>query len=454
MEPQGKDNWIFSKKRAGWLPSPPQILVLGFAGLILAGAVLLTMPFALAPGSRPDFLTSLFTATSAVCVTGLVVVDTGTHWSSAGHLVILLMIQVGGLGFMTMATLFFILLGRKINLRERLLIQESLNQVSVEGVVRLAKYIFIFTFLTELIFALVLGTRWASDLGWERGLWYGLFHAVSSFNNAGFDLFGDFRSLTGYREDPLVNLSVTTLIILGGLGFTVIADLYRTRRLRRLSLHSRLVLLITLVLLVLGTLLISALEWSGTLSQLTPGAKIMAAYFQSVTTRTAGYNTLDIAALHSSTQFLMIILMFIGASPGSTGGGIKTATFFVLGLAVISQVRGKEDAEIFGRRVPKFSIYKSLSIMSMAIALVISVTLLLTITEGADFLTVFFEAVSAFATVGLSMGLTPQLTDAGKLLIIATMFMGRLGPLTVAYALAQRRKRVLYRLPEENIIVG
>lgn len=438
----------------GWRVSPPQFLVLGFAGVILAGAVLLTMPFALQPGSEPDFMTSLFTATSAVCVTGLVVVDTGTHWSLAGHVIILILIQVGGLGFMTMATLFFMIMGRQINLRERLLMQEALNQVRVEGIVRLAKYILIFTFSIEILFALILGARWSADLGWQRGLWFGLFHSVSAFNNAGFDLFGEFRSLTGYREDFLVNISITTLIILGGLGFTVILDLYRSRKPRKLSLHSKLVLLFTVILLALGTLLILALEWSNTLAALSPAGKLLAAYFQSVTPRTAGYNTVDIAALHSSTQFFIIMLMFIGASPVSTGGGIKTSTFVVLGLAVLALASGREDAVAFGRRIPKFQIYKALAILLMAITLVVTITMLLSIAEDADFLMVLFETVSAFGTVGLTMGLTPHLTPVGQLLMIMTMFFGRLGPLTVAFALAQRRRRALLRYPEENIMVG
>jgi len=438
-----------------WRPSPPQILVTGFAAVILVGAVLLTLPFSLQPGKTPDFLTSLFTATSAVCVTGLVVVDTGTHWSTAGQVIILLLIQVGGLGFMSMATFFSILMGRRINLRERLLIKEALNQLNIEGIVRLAKYVFVFTFGTELIFALILGLRWSADMGFRRGMWYGLFHSVSAFNNAGFDIFGGFKSLTEYKEDVVVIMSITTLIILGGIGFSVIADIYRSRKgLKRLSLHSKLVLTITTILLAAGAILILLLEWSNTLAELNPAGKLLASYFQSVTPRTAGYNTLDIAALHGSTQFLLIVLMFIGASPGSTGGGIKTSTFGALSLAVLSQVAGKDDAEVFGRRIPKWQIYKSLAIAFMALALVMFMAFLLEITENASFLKVLFETVSAFGTVGLTMGLTPELTSAGRILIILTMFAGRLGPLTVALAMAKRRKRAVFRFPEENIIVG
>lgn len=248
-------------------------------------------------------------------------------------------------------------------------------------------------------------------------------------------------------------MSVTMLIILGGLGFTVIADIYRYPR-HRLSLHSKMVLVFTAFLLTVGTLLFLALEWSNTLAHLTPAGKIMASYFQSVTTRTAGFNTLDIAELNGASQLLTIMLMFIGASPVSTGGGIKTMTFLVLVLAVWSFVAGKEDAEVFDRRIPKFQIYKALAIMFLFVNMIIVVTLLLVITEKADFLTVFFETVSAFGTVGLSMGLTTELTPYGKVLIIMTMFFGRLGPLTVAFALAQRRRRRMYRLPEETIIVG
>ncbi|OPY57517.1 MAG: Ktr system potassium uptake protein B [Pelotomaculum sp. PtaU1.Bin035] len=442
-------------KRVTLRVTPSQILVAGFAAIILTGAIMLTMPFAVRPGEEISFLTSLFTATSAVCVTGLVVVDTATHWTTFGHVIILVLIQVGGLGFMTMATFFAILLGRRIGLRQRLIIQESLNQTNVAGIVRLAKYILFFTFITEFVFALILAVRWSADFGWRTGLWYGLFHSISAFNNAGFDLFGNFRSLTGYVGDITVNLCITTLIITGGIGFSVIVDLFqRGRNFKHLSLHTKLALSVTGFLIFVGTLLIYFLEMDNTLKPLNPAGKALAAYFQAVTPRTAGYNTLDIGILRPSTQFFIVVLMFIGASPGSTGGGIKTTTIGALTVAVWSMTKGRTNAEIFHRRLGQEQINKSMAILLIAITLVITVSLLLSITETADFLTVLFETTSAFGTVGLSMGLTPKLTVAGRCLVILTMFLGRVGPLTFAFALAQGRRKAALQYPEEKILVG
>ncbi|HOV79262.1 MAG TPA: TrkH family potassium uptake protein [Bacillota bacterium] len=435
--------------------TPAQTLVIGVAAVILAGAVLLTLPVAVQPGREINFLTSLFTATSAVCVTGLVVVDTGTHWTLFGHIVILSLIQVGGLGFMTMATFLFLLLGRRIGLRQRLIIQESLNQTNLAGIVRLARYVLIFTFVTEAVFAIILAIRWSADLGWRKGLWFGLFHSVSAFNNAGFDLFGGFKSLTAYAGDATVTLSITTLIILGGIGFGVIVDLVRRlKETRHLSLHAKLVLSVTGILILFGTVSIYLLEYDNTLRNLSPLGKVLASYFQAVTPRTAGYNTLDIGALHSATQFLIIVLMFIGASPGSTGGGIKTTTFSALAVSVWSMIRGKEDAEVFRRRIAKDQVFRALAIFFMASALVIVVSLLLSITENADFLALLFETTSAFGTVGLTMGITPGLTPPGRVLIIATMFLGRVGPLTLAFALSRARAKPHLRFPEEKILIG
>jgi len=442
-------------KRLTLQVTPSQILVAGFVAIIITGAILLTMPFAVRPGEEISFLTSLFTATSAVCVTGLVVVDTATHWTTFGHVIILILIQVGGLGFMTMATFFALLLGRRIGLRQRLIIQESLNQTNVAGIVRLAKYVLLFTFTIEFTFTLILAFRWSADLGWPKGLWYGFFHSVSAFNNAGFDLFGNFRSLTGYVEDVTVNLCITTLIIIGGIGFSVIVDLFQQKgNFRHLSLHTKLTLSVTGLLLLIGILLIYFLEMDNTLKPLSPAGKVLAAYFQAVTPRTAGFNTLDTGALRSATQFLIVVLMFIGASPGSTGGGVKTTTFGALVVAVWSMAKGKTDAEIFHRRIGQEQIYKSVVILLLATSLVVTVSLLLSITENADFLAILFETTSAFGTVGLSMGLTPKLTIAGRILITLTMFLGRVGPLTVAFALAQSRRKTSLRFPEEKILVG
>ena len=452
MLTEGK-NFFGAQKRRSLRFSPAKTLVAGFAFVILCGAVLLCLPFASAAGRETDFLTALFTATSAVCVTGLVVVDTGTYWSFWGQLIILFLIQTGGLGFMTMATLFFLFTGKKIGLKERMLIRESLNQVDVAGVVRLVRAVLIFTFLTEGFFALVLSFRWFSDFGWPRCVWLGVFHAVSAFNNAGFDLFGDFRSLTAYVDDPVVVLSVSTLIVLGGLGFSVVLNILPGRR-QRLSLHSRLVLLITLLLLGGAFICFLFLEWTNTLEGLSLSGKFLASLFQAVTPRTAGFNTVDIAGLRTATQFFLIMLMFIGASPGSTGGGIKTTTFYLLVLVAWCRIRGRGGIEAFWRRIPQDQADRALTVFLMGAGLVCGVTMLLLITEGADFLRTLFEVTSAFGTVGLSMGLTTELSPWGRLLIIFTMYTGRLGPLTVAFALAERRRKVYVRHPEEKLMIG
>lgn len=442
-------------KIRGILNHPSRILVLGFLGVILTGATLLTLPISSANNQYTNFLTALFTSTSAVCVTGLVVVDTGTHWSTFGHVVIMTLIQVGGLGFMTMAVLFALLMGRRISFRERLLIQESLNVIDLSGLVRLAKQIILLTLTIQLAVAFLLMTTWIPEFGTLKGIWFSTFHAVSGFNNAGFDLMGDFQGLTPYVGDPIVNIAITTNIILGGIGFTVMADLLRFRKTKKLTVHTRFALIITVSLLVLGTLVIFFLELNNTLAPLNFSTKLWASWFQAVTPRTAGFNTLDITVLRPATLFFIILLMFIGASPGSTGGGIKTTTFGMLGLAVISMAKGKEDAEIFQRRLPKDLIYRGLSIVLLAITWVFFATLALSITEKADFLVILFEVVSAFGTVGLTAGLTTKLTNFGQIIIIITMFLGRLGPLTLAFALAARHKRKNHiRYPEERVIIG
>jgi trk system potassium uptake protein TrkH len=444
--------------KRGFGLSPSQVLVLGFAAAILIGALLLSLPWATANGGGTGFLNALFTATSAVCVTGLVVVDTGTYWSAFGKTVILLLIQVGGLGFMTFATMVFIALGKRISLRERLVIQEQQNQLTLQGVVRLTKQIILVTMIVEGIGALLLSIRFVPRFGAAKGLAYGVFHSVSAFCNAGFDLFGEYRSLTLYAGDYLVSGVVIMLLVIGGLGFSVISEVIRIRKLKRLSLHTKLVLLITTVLLILGTVLIFALEYSNpyTLGPLTPGGKVMASVFHSATPRTAGFNTLPINGLTNATRFLSIILMFIGGSSGSTAGGIKVTTAGILAMTVMSVIMGREDTEVFKRSISKETVYRALAIATIALIILVAATIILTITENAGFMAILFEAVSAFGTVGMSMGITPDLTAVGKATIIAVMFAGRLGPLTVANAIArrQRGKKSKIRYPEEKILVG
>ncbi|MGZ0084263.1 TrkH family potassium uptake protein [Caldibacillus thermoamylovorans] len=444
-------------KGKGIVLDPPKILVLGFALIILAGALLLTLPMATVNGKGLPFLDALFTATSATCVTGLVVVDTGTTFTLFGQLVILALIQVGGLGFMTFATLFAFLLGKRISLKERLLLQEALNQLTIEGIVRLVKRIFIFTIAIEGVGGVLLSLRFALDMPVGRAIYFGFFHAISNFNNAGFDLMGEFRSLTGYVDDPVVSLVVPLLIILGGIGFIVMNEVYEYRQTRRLSLHTKVVVATTGWLLLASMALILVLEWNNpkTMGPLSLSGKLLSAFYQAVTPRTAGSNTLNIPDLTQPTLFLIIFLMFVGASPGSTGGGIKTTTFTTLLGAVWSQIRGKEDVVLFRNRVIYDTVYKSLTVTMSGLFIVMLVTMVLTVTEnGKDFLMILFEATSAFGTVGLSMGLTPELSPLGKMVIILTMFAGRVGPLTIAYAVTLRRQPDPFRYPKGRMMIG
>ncbi|GGJ78893.1 trk system potassium uptake protein TrkH [Anoxybacillus voinovskiensis] len=436
---------------------PPKVLVLGFALIIMLGALLLTLPIATNDGRGLPWLDALFTATSATCVTGLVVVDTGTTFTLFGQLVILFLIQIGGLGFMTFATFFAFLVGKRISLKERLLLQEALNNLSIEGIVRLVKRVLVFTVVIELVGGILLAIRFSFDMPPVKAFYFGMFHAISNFNNAGFDLMGGFRSLTGYVEDPFVNLVICTLITLGGIGFIVLNELYEYRQTRRFSLHTKIVFVTSGLLVLFSMLFILLLEWHNpkTLSPLSPIGKVLSSLFQAVTPRTAGSNTLNISDLTQPTLFLLIFLMFVGASPGSTGGGIKTTTFATLIGAVWSQIKGKEDVIFFKKRIVYDTIYKSLTVTLSGLFIVMVVTMLLTITEqGHDFLMILFEATSAFGTVGLSMGLTPELSPFGKVLIIFTMFAGRVGPLTIAYAVTLHRKPDPFRYPKGKIMIG
>lgn len=439
---------------------PAQALVLGFAALIFLGGLLLTLPAATRSGQSTGFLDALFTATSAVCVTGLVIFDTGTYWSPLGQMIIMILIQIGGLGFMTFGILFAILLGKKIGLKSRLLLQQSFNEFTLQGVVRLAIRVLLITLGIELSAAVLLSLRMVPRLGFFRGVWFSLFHAVSAFNNAGFDIFGSvsgpYSSLTSFYGDPLVLLVIAFLFILGGLGFTVMIDLVRKHRFGKLTLHSKLVVTTTLGLILTGTLAILVLESGNpdTLGEMGTADAVLNAFFQAVTPRTAGFNSLDIAALLPGTQLLIMLLMFIGASPGSTGGGIKTTTFASLFAGAKALVKGSHGAVMYNRKIPEEQISRSMLIMILASSLVITSTFFLMLSDQGDFLTTMFEVISAFGTVGLSMGMTPELTVPGRLIIMMTMFMGRLGPVTVAFALSRSQRTNIIGFPEEKIILG
>jgi trk system potassium uptake protein TrkH len=423
--------------------TPARFLVLGFAAVILAGALLLTLPVSSKDGHSLHFIDALFTSTSAVCVTGLVVVDTGTHFTQFGQFVIIALIQVGGLGFMTMSTLIAMLLGKKIGLRERVLIQESFNQFTLAGLVRLIRNVALVTLAFEGIGGLILSLRFLADFPPDRAFAFGYFHAVSAFCNAGFDLFGQvygkFSSITHYVSDWTVTLTIGGLIVFGGLGFPVIVELLKHRRGRKFSLHAKLVLKMTAILLISGTLLILFFEIANvkTMAGLDWQGKFLGALFQSITPRTAGYNSLDISQMYSASWLVLIALMFIGASPSSTGGGIKTTTFGVLMATVGATIHGKEDAEIFERRLPKDLVFKALTITFVAFTWITVVTLIMSLVEPFSFIQLLFDVVSAFGTVGLTTGITPQLGDLSRILLTVTMFMGRLGPLTIMVALIQ-----------------
>ncbi|KOO47145.1 Ktr system potassium transporter B [Priestia koreensis] len=431
--------------------SPPQFLILTFVVFIILGTMLLKMPIS---SNQPiSWLDSLFTITSAMTVTGLVVVDTGTAYSYVGQVIIMIWIQIGGLGIMSFAILFFMFLGKKIGFRERVLIQQSLNQTTIGGVIRLVRSLFAFSLIIEGIAVIFLSIRWVPELGWGKGLYYSLFHAVSAFNNAGFGLWPD--NLMKYVGDPIVNLTISGLLILGGLGFTVMADVWRKRTFSKLSLHSKLMIVGTIVLNIVAMVIILLLEMNNakTLGSLPWSDKLWAAYFQGVSPRTAGFNTIDVTQINDSTAFFTIILMFIGAGSASTGGGIKLTTFLIIVLAVFTYLKGKEEITTFKRSIDNKLVFKSLAIAMISILFVILAVFILSITEKAPFVKIVYEVVSAFGTVGLSMGLTFDLTWIGKIVLIFIMFLGKLGPLTLAFSLARRDSSKI-RYPKEDILAG
>lgn len=437
---------------------PSQVMVIGFALVIIIGAILLTLPISSATGERLSFADALFTSTSAVCVTGLVVVDTVTYFSLFGQVVILLLIQVGGLGFMTMATLVALLIGKRISLKSRLLIQESLGKSEISGVVRITKYVVYFTIFMEGLGAFLLSLRFIPLYGFSKGLYFSIFHSISAFCNAGFDLFGGFRSLTPFVEDPLVILTIMGLIIIGGLGFSVIFDILQNRSFKKISLNSKLVLTLTGILLFVGFVFVFAFEYANpqTIGNLSFKGKLLASAFQSVTPRTAGYNALLIDQLTMPTLLLTMIFMFIGGSPGSTAGGIKTTTFGLVILSMISVIKGDPDSVIFRRKVARDATMRALAVLGVAFAIVIMMVMILSISEKqVDFMVILFEVVSAFGTVGLSMGLTTNLTVIGKLALTFTMFMGRIGVLTFVIAISNRQQgfKALLHYPEGKINV-
>lgn len=436
--------------------SPGRLLVVGYASLALTGALLLMLPVAVTTPGRLTFTEAMFTSTSAVCVTGLAVIPIGQRLSLFGQLVVLVLMQVGGMGVMTVSTLFMVLLGRRISLRGRLLVQEEIHQDYLTGLVRLVRMVAGVTLFVEGLGATLLFLAWLPLLGPGKSAYFAVFHSVSAFNNAGLDLWG--TSLRGFVTDPLVVLTVAGLLMVGGIGFSVIADVSSWRPGRRLQLHSRVALTMAGVLIASGFLFVLAVEWHNprTLGALPWWYRPMAAFFTAVTPRTAGFDVVPTGELRAATLLFMLPLMFIGVSPGSTGGGIKTTTAAVVGSAVLSALSGREDLILFNRRVPRDTLYRAVSLVILAGSWCGLAAVAILVMEPMEPLSVLFEVVSAFGTVGLSTGITPDLSTPSRWVIIATMLMGRVGPVTVAMALARRSlaSTGLWRYPEERVSLG
>lgn len=436
--------------------TPYQILSLGFIGLIFVGTLLLMLPIATVTGESTDFVDALFTATSAVCVTGLAVLDTGSYYSTFGQVIIILLVQIGAFGFMTMTTVMAVLMRKKVQLKNRLVIQEELNQCTFSGIVRLTMSIIKITLLIEFIGGSFLALRFYQDLGLQ-GIYFGYWHAISAFCNAGFDIFsaGSTRS-SAYVDDFIFNIIITSLVFLGGLGFFVWIDVWRKKKFREYALQSKVVLVTTAALIVLETVGIFLLEFdnSATLGSLSFQGQIFSSYFQAAASRTSGFTTVDISSMADATLFFIIIFMFIGASPGSTGSGIKTTTFAVIVAAIWSLIRGQKEPTLFYRTISSAIVYKAFAIFFTSATLIVTITMLLSISEKFAFLQILFEVVSAFSTTGLSTGITSELSTHGKLGLILTMFVGRIGPVTFALAIALQHKKKVIQYPEGKITIG
>ena len=460
------------KKKVG----TTKILLISLVAVILIGTLLLTLPIC---NKRPiKTIDSLFVSTSAVCVTGLTTVVPIEQFSIIGQMVLLALIQIGGIGFMTLIAIVLITIGKKLNLSDKLIIKESLNQDSFKGLIKLIKKICIYTFVIEIIGACILAIRFIPDFGIKRGIWFSIFHSISAFCNAGFDLMGT-NSIIQYSGDWIVCGTIMLLIIIGGLGFTVwddiIESIKKKKKLRHLTVHTKLVLLMTVILLISGTILTLVFEKDNlqTMGADTLGTKILKSAFQSTTLRTAGFFTMPQNELTSVSKFMAMCYMFVGGSPASTAGGIKTVTLGVIVLLIINYIKGKQDANIFNTRISQGGINRAVIVFAISVFIIIIAMSLLLISEdlatenyrnevvssylNLSFIDIAFEVISAFATVGLTMGITTKLTLAGRLIIIALMIIGRLGPITISIALFKKHKEVKQpkaQFPYGNIIIG
>lgn len=433
----------------------PLFLGMSFLIVILIGATLLSLPIASVDGNSVGFVNSFFTASSATAVTGLVVANTATQWTMFGKVVIITLIQIGGLGTITLFSIATVLLGKKVSLQQRLLVKEQLNITSMSGIVKWVIYVTKITFLIEFTGALLLSFSLIPKYGFITGVWYSIFHAISAFCNAGFDLFGD--SIVSYSGDIYINMIICGLVIMGGLGFLVYMDIYNSRNFRNLKMHSKVVISVSALLLIIGTVATLLIEYNNSLSigDFGFGHKVLASFFQSTVTRTAGFNSIDIGQVHDATAIIYILLMFIGGSPASTAGGLKTTTFAVMIFSTIGMVRGEHDIVIFNRKIDKEVILRALAITIVCISLVITVTMAVAIIEHDrfEFLDILFESVSAFGTVGMTRGITPHLSDISKIILGFTMFIGRVGPTTIAVGLMKTKPSSI-KYASGKILVG
>lgn len=435
-----------------------QIIALGYFLITLAGTFLLMLPFATRSGASAPFGTAIFTSVSASCVTGLILENTVTYWSLFGQIVILALIQLGGLGYMTIATVFYRLVIRKHGLREKVIMAESINTTRMNNFSSLIKKIFLGSIIIEFTGAVLLSIRFISIFGWAKGIYYGVFHSISAFCNAGFDLLGSptpFNSLTSFNNDPLVILVISALVIIGGLGFLVWDDISLKRfRFKKLNLHSKIVLTVSAVLLGLGTLLFFIFENNKLFSDMSFSSKLLNSFFSAVTPRTAGFNTVDIASLSEASKLLTVILMFIGGSSGSTAGGIKTTSLFVIFAFVASKVRGRDSISAFNKSIKDEFLHKALLVSTINMSLALTGTFIIAAVEPASLSNIFIETFSAISTVGLTAGLTSSLGVVSQIVLMILMFCGRVGSVSFAAALFEKKNPAPITYPAESITVG
>lgn len=431
-----------------------QIIIIGFFTVILLGSLLLMLPIATDTNTGTKFLDALFTATSAVCVTGLVVHDTATYWSLFGQVIILMLIQIGGMGVVTIAVAVATASGRKIGLMQRSIMQEAISAPQVGGIVRMTRFILRTSIVIELVGAAFLAIVFCKDFGIPKGIWYALFHSISAFCNAGFDLNGvlqPYSSLTLYSEQPIINITIMLLIIVGGIGFLTWADVQKNRwHFSKYRMQSKVILCVTISLIIVPAIYFFFCEFT----EFSLVRRIWYSLFQSVTPRTAGFNTADLTILSETGQMIIIILMLIGGSPGSTAGGMKTTTFAVLCASAVSVFQKKEYAHFFGRRVESEAVRTAATILLMYLVLFLTGGMIISSLEKIPLLSALFETSSAIGTVGLSLGITPDLTDISKMILIGLMFFGRVGGLTLIFAAFSEKKVNNSRLPQEKITVG